>query len=140
MTTLHSAAARRELRCCSMQSTRLSVMMAKHMSSNRDHNTSRQAKRSQSQAVELALIFLLLANENRLLILHGLLTAGELSVGALAKIVKLSQSALSQQLAKLRAQNIVATRRDGQTVFYRIARNPRAQYTASLIDHGFTKR
>lgn len=110
------------------------------MSSDGGQDTSGHAKRPQSQAVELALIFLLLANEHRLLILHRLLTAGELSVGALARMVKLSQSALSQQLAKLRAKNIVATRREGQTVFYRIAGNPRAQYTASLIDHGFTKR
>ena len=58
-----------------------------------------------------------LANPRRLHILC-LLTEGEHSVGALADKVDLSQSALSQHLAKLRAQQIVSTRRHGQTIYY----------------------
>lgn len=58
-----------------------------------------------------------LANARRLHILC-LLMEGEHSVGALADKVELSQSALSQHLAKLRALGIVSTRRQGQTIFY----------------------
>ncbi len=62
----------------------------------------------------------LLANERRLEVLCAL-REGELSVGHLAERVGLSQSALSQHLARLRADGIVATRRESQTIFYRIA-------------------
>lgn len=58
-----------------------------------------------------------LGNERRLLIMCHLLS-GEFSVGCIAEKVKLSQSALSQHLAKLRALNLVQTRRDGQTIYY----------------------
>ena len=43
-----------------------------------------------------------------------------MSVGELAERVGLSQSALSQHLAKLRAEGLVATRKQAQTVYYRI--------------------
>jgi DNA-binding transcriptional ArsR family regulator len=46
------------------------------------------------------------------------LTNGELSVGAIADKVQLSQSALSQHLAKLRGLDLVATRRERQTIYY----------------------
>ena len=65
----------------------------------------------------------LLANENRLLILCQLVAARELAVGALVDAVGLSQSALSQHLARMREDGIVTTRKEGQTVFYRI-QNP----------------
>ena len=44
-----------------------------------------------------------------------------MSVGQLAEAVGLSQSALSQHLAKLRDDGVVATRREAQTIYYRIA-------------------
>ena len=63
---------------------------------------------------ETAAAFLnLLGNEKRLLIMNHL-AGGELSVGILAQRVLLSQSALSQHLAKLRAFGLVDTRRDRQ--------------------------
>ena len=61
-----------------------------------------------------------LANEKRLMILCHL-RDGESSVGGLQAHVGLSQSALSQHLALLREEGVVATRREGQTVWYRIA-------------------
>lgn len=61
-----------------------------------------------------------LANEHRLQILCALRT-GERSVGELAEHVALSQSALSQHLARLRGDRVVETRRQGQTILYRIA-------------------
>ena len=61
-----------------------------------------------------------MANPKRLLILK-VLVEGEIAVGALANQVGLSQSALSQHLSKLRAQNLVTTRRDAQTIYYSCA-------------------
>lgn len=58
-----------------------------------------------------------MANPKRLQILCSLVK-GEVAVGALASQVGLSQSALSQHLSKLRAQKLVNTRRDAQTIYY----------------------
>jgi DNA-binding transcriptional ArsR family regulator len=60
-----------------------------------------------------------MCNDRRLLILCHLAT-GEKSVGQLEALVGLSQSALSQHLARLRRDKIVATRREAQTIHYRI--------------------
>ncbi|MCX7303800.1 MAG: metalloregulator ArsR/SmtB family transcription factor [Hyphomicrobiales bacterium] len=59
----------------------------------------------------------LISNEKRLAIL-ALLLGDELSVGTIANKVALSQSALSQHLAKLRSLDLVETRRDRQTIYY----------------------
>ncbi|MGG7519053.1 ArsR/SmtB family transcription factor [Allorhizobium undicola] len=58
-----------------------------------------------------------MANPKRLMILCSLVQ-GEVPVGVLASQVGLSQSALSQHLSKLRAQKLVKTRRDAQTIYY----------------------
>ncbi|NKN39707.1 winged helix-turn-helix transcriptional regulator [Agrobacterium sp. a22-2] len=58
-----------------------------------------------------------MANPKRLMILCSLVE-GEVPVGVLASQVGLSQSALSQHLSKLRAQKLVKTRRDAQTIYY----------------------
>ena len=73
----------------------------------------------QASAKRAAGLLRLLANERRLMILCQL-ADGELSVGQIAQRVDLGQSALSQHLAKLRADDVVATRRDGQTIYYRL--------------------
>ncbi len=61
-----------------------------------------------------------LCNDRRLLILCHL-AMGEKSVGQLEALVGLSQSALSQHLARLRRDDIVATRREAQSIYYRIS-------------------
>ncbi len=86
------------------------------------------------KAGEAAALLKLLANENRLLILCRLAIAGELSVGALGDAVELSQSALSQHLAKMREDGLLATRRDAQTIYYRIADDNAAHLLAVLKD------
>jgi len=58
-----------------------------------------------------------MANPKRLMILCSLVE-GEVPVGVLATQVGLSQSALSQHLSKLRAQKLVKTSRDAQTIYY----------------------
>lgn len=62
----------------------------------------------------------LLASEQRLLLLCRLVE-GEASVGVLADHARLAQSAASQHLAKMRAEGLVATRREAQTIYYRLA-------------------
>ncbi|MFT6674197.1 MAG: DNA-binding transcriptional ArsR family regulator [Sulfitobacter sp.] len=73
----------------------------------------------------------LLANPRRLMILCKL-AEGECSVGDLLAAVDLGQSALSQHLAKLRSGNIVSTRRQGQTIFYRIS-DPKMQILMATL-------
>ena len=72
-----------------------------------------------------------MANPKRLLILCNLVK-GEIPVGALAQEVGLSQSALSQHLSKLRAQKLVKTRRDAQTIYYSIASEPAREVLKTL--------
>jgi ArsR family transcriptional regulator, virulence genes transcriptional regulator len=61
-----------------------------------------------------------LANGHRLMLLCEL-KDGERSVSALESVVPLTQSAVSQHLAKLRESGIVATRREAQTIYYSLA-------------------
>ncbi|WP_322987971.1 metalloregulator ArsR/SmtB family transcription factor [Hoeflea sp.] len=68
---------------------------------------------------EAAELLAVMGNQKRMMILCNL-TRGELQVGSLAEKVGLSQSALSQHLAKLRNQHLVQTRRESQTIFYSI--------------------
>ncbi|KZN15475.1 ArsR family transcriptional regulator [Marinomonas sp. TW1] len=70
-----------------------------------------------TQSSQAAVFLKALSNENRLLILCHLLE-GEMSVTALNEKLPLSQSALSQHLAVLRKDNLVATRRESQTIYY----------------------
>ncbi|VAW24081.1 Transcriptional regulator, ArsR family [hydrothermal vent metagenome] len=75
----------------------------------------------QNKALEVATLLKAIGNEKRLIILCQLADREEVSVGALAQTVGLGQSALSQHLAKMRDEGIVTTRREGQTIWYRIA-------------------
>ncbi|MDE2375735.1 metalloregulator ArsR/SmtB family transcription factor [Bradyrhizobium sp.] len=61
-----------------------------------------------------------LAHESRLLILC-LLTEGEKTVGELEELVSRRQSTVSQQLARLRLDGLVSARREGTTIYYRLA-------------------
>jgi ArsR family transcriptional regulator, virulence genes transcriptional regulator len=82
-------------------------------------------KKLAKQAGEAAQLLKLLGNEKRLLILCFLAVRGEMTVGELVGVVKLSQSALSQHLARLREDGLVVFRRTSQTLHYRVA-DPRA--------------
>ena len=74
-----------------------------------------------------------LANESRLMIMC-VLAEGEVSVGQLNTRIKLSQSALSQHLAVLRDQGLVKTRRESQTIYYRLAKTPAMNVIELLHD------
>lgn len=75
-----------------------------------------------------------LANPHRLQILCVLGTR-EMAVGELNEIVPLSQSALSQHLAKLRADGLVETRRESQTIYYRLSPGPARDIIEVLHRH-----
>jgi DNA-binding transcriptional ArsR family regulator len=81
---------------------------------------SRAVKDLEPRVAEATRMLKLLANEQRLTVLCRL-SGSEMSVSELGRHVDLSQSALSQHLAKLRADGLVATRRDAQTIYYRLA-------------------
>jgi ArsR family transcriptional regulator len=74
-----------------------------------------------------------LGNEKRLIVLCQL-AGGELSVGQIQARVALSQSALSQHLAMLRVKGIVSTRREAQTIHYRIADPAALRVIQTLAD------
>ncbi|MCO6388521.1 helix-turn-helix transcriptional regulator [Aliihoeflea sp. 40Bstr573] len=74
-----------------------------------------------------------LAHENRLLILC-LLAEGEKSVSELEDIMKMPQAAVSQQLARLRFDRLVNTRRDGRTIYYSIASKEVSSVISTLYD------
>ena len=74
-----------------------------------------------------------LANPHRLLILCHL-AEGELSVGELEQLLKLRQPTLSQQLARLREDALVDTRRVGKMIYYRLASNEARQVIELLYE------
>ena len=83
------------------------------------HDT-RQLKAMARKAKEAAGLMRALSHEARLKVLCEL-SSGERSVGELVQSSGLSQSALSQHLARLRNEGLVATRRDAQTIYYSVA-------------------
>jgi len=85
-----------------------------------------------AQNIDEAAEFLSLLGNSKRLAIIGHLLEGELSVGAIAAKVSLSQSALSQHLAKLRAFDIVETRRDRQMIYYSCNSEPARKLIAAL--------
>jgi ArsR family transcriptional regulator, virulence genes transcriptional regulator len=75
----------------------------------------------EDNAARVADLLKAIGNTRRLMVMCKLVEHGELSVTALAEEVGLSQSALSQHLAKMRAEGLVAFRRESPTLWYRIA-------------------
>lgn len=72
------------------------------------------------RAAEAAGLLKMLSHEARLMVLCRLVD-GEVSAGALQRESGLTQSALSQHLAKLREEGLVQTRREAQTIYYSVA-------------------
>jgi DNA-binding transcriptional ArsR family regulator len=96
-------------------------------------DTTQQIEAMRVHAADAAGLMKARGNESRLMILCAL-SEGELSVGDLNSIVPLSQSALSQQLARLREQGLVDTRRQSQTIFYSLSPGPSNQVIQLLHD------
>src|SRR3977135_3763815 len=100
---------------------RANAVTARRMPAGTGADDAADWKKLTRQAGEAAQLMKLLGNEKRLLVLCFLAARGEMTVGELAEVVKLSQSALSQHLARLRADGLVAFRRTSQTLHYRVA-------------------
>lgn len=92
-----------------------------------------------SSASEVSAVLKSIGNQRRLLILCQIVAHGEMSVGGLEKELDLSQSALSQHLARMRADSILETRRDGLTIYYRIA-DPRIEVIMSTLYELYCER
>lgn len=83
------------------------------------NSTPEEIKKLFEQAREASELLKALSHETRLLILC-LLTEGEKSVTELEETMSMSQASVSQQLARLRFDRLVSTRRDGRTIYYSI--------------------
>ncbi len=97
-------------------------------------DTSSAAAAMEEHAAAAAAMLRLLASERRLIVLCTLIAEGESPVGRLAERAGLSQPAMSQHLAKLREDGLVATRRAGTTIHYRIADPRVARLMTTLHD------
>lgn len=86
----------------------------------------------QEGAVKATALLRAVGNQHRLLVLCLLIEHKEMSVGALQAYVGLSQSALSQHLAKMREEGLVAYRREAQSYFYRIENPDVSKLVATL--------
>lgn len=75
---------------------------------------------SQGQVDELSGLFKALANDTRLRLIHALARASELCVSELAEAVGMKSQAVSNQLQLLTSRGILASRRDGNMIYYRI--------------------
>lgn len=87
----------------------------------------------QENAARATALLKAMSNPARLMVMCQL-AGGEKSVGELVRVVGLSQSGLSQHLSILRREGILANRRDGQTIYYRIASSEAAAVMRTLYD------
>ena len=69
---------------------------------------------------ELAALFRVLGSDTRLRILHTIARSGEVSVGDIAADIGVTNQTVSNQLQRMSDQKIVATRRDGNRIYYRL--------------------
>lgn len=72
------------------------------------------------QAVEVMALFKVLANDTRLRMLHEIIRCGEANVSAIAKSLGMTPQAVSNQLQRLSDTGIVAHRREGNSIYYRV--------------------
>jgi DNA-binding transcriptional ArsR family regulator len=91
-------------------------------------------QRMRERAAAATSLLRTIANEDRLILLCQL-AQGERSVGELEALLDIHQPTLSQQLAVLRQDRLVVTRRDGKHVFYRIGDERVLALLDSLYDH-----
>jgi DNA-binding transcriptional ArsR family regulator len=87
---------------------------------------------SEEQTGDLQTLFKVLANDTRLRMIHALVRSGEMSVSDLADAVQMRPQAISNQLQRLVDRRILASKRNGNNVHYRIV-DP---CVISLLEHG----
>jgi DNA-binding transcriptional ArsR family regulator len=94
---------------------------------------SRELERMVGNAKRASEFLKALAHENRLMILC-ILAEGEKSVSELEDLLALRQPTVSQQLARLRADGLVSTRRDGKTIYYNLASEEARTIIGAIYD------
>lgn len=87
---------------------------------------------SPEEAMKLAALFKIFANNNRLRLLHVLARTGEIRVMDLAAALDMKIQAVSNQLQRLADQGVIEARREGQNFFYRLI-NP---CLPNILEHG----
>lgn len=87
---------------------------------------------SEERAAELEAVFKMLGNRTRLRLIHALTKAGEMCVTELAETVNMKPQAVSNQLQRLTDRGILASKRNGINIFYRVV-DPSA---VNLLDRG----
>ncbi len=98
-----------------------------------DRDVSPELERMMRRARDASDFLKALAHENRLILLC-LLAERERSVTELEELLSLRQTTVSQQLARLRLDDLVTTRRDGRTVYYSLADAQLKQFVQVLYD------
>jgi DNA-binding transcriptional ArsR family regulator len=98
-----------------------------------NRNRSQELDRMLDNAKRASVFLKALAHESRLLILC-ILAEGEKSVGELEEILRLRQPTVSQQLARLRSEGLVSTRRDGKAVYYNLASDEARAVIGAVYD------
>lgn len=116
------------LRC---QARAARVRGERPLCSSRDRVNANDLQALEAKADNAAQLLTALGHSKRLMAMCRMIDE-EVSVGALAEAVGLGQSALSQHLSKLRALGLVTTRREGQTIYYRLA-SPEARELISTL-------
>jgi DNA-binding transcriptional ArsR family regulator len=111
--------------------------MAHALRRNDDGPASPEIQRMLANAEEASLFLKSLAHGNRLLLLC-LLAEKERSVTELEQFLHLRQPAVSQQLARLRLDGLVTTRREGKAIYYSLA-DERSKAFIKLIYETFCK-
>lgn len=96
-----------------------------------------EMKRMMKSATNASHFLKAISHQGRLMILCHLAT-GEKSVTELEKLLSARQAAVSQQLSRLRAEGLVAPRRDGKVIYYRLI-DSRAQQILELLYDLFCK-
>jgi len=97
------------------------------------NTTSAEVKALTQQARKASQLLRSLSHESRLLILC-LLSEREMSVSEIEDLIQLPQATVSQQLARLRQDGLVETRKEGRSVYYRIADKDITRIVESLYD------
>jgi DNA-binding transcriptional ArsR family regulator len=95
--------------------------------------SSRELERMVDNAKRATDFLKALSHESRLMILC-ILPEGEKSVGELERLLTLRQPTVSQQLARLRADGLVSTRREGKVVYYALASEDARKIIAAVYD------
>ncbi len=101
-------------------------------------NRKQDPERMSGNAERAAEFLKALAHQNRLMILC-ILSEGEKSVSELEEFLSLRQATVSQQLARLRADGLVAARREGKTIYYRLA-SENARAVVGVVYELFCRR